>query len=298
MATQEESAKLSNAQRLEALKAILATPLTDAQKRIVLSGLGQVQDRESLKLIEPFLDEAPVQNEAAQAAITVCAVLPCTDMDATSTALKKVVATSTDETTKEAANKALKQVLAVKDYILTWEASGPYFQEGKDYYTLFDMAFPPEQGDGDDAKWRVLPVSADPKSPGIIDLLAAFGGDQRVAYARAWIYSEQKTPVRLEFGSDDGLKVWLNHQVIHANNTYRGLSPNSDRVNATLNAGWNYLLLKVSQLNAGWAFCARVVGPDGQHVEGLKFTADPKSTHQTRKNNASAASQQQAGLKN
>ncbi len=281
LATQEESAKLSNAQRLETLKALLATSLTDAQKRIVLSGLGQIQDRESLKLIEPFLDEPAVQNEAAQAAIAIAAALPCADMEPAGAALKKVIATSTDDATKKSANTTLKHVLSVTDYILAWEISGPYLEDGKDYSTLFDIPFAPENGDGNAAKWRTLGPGADPKSPWIMDLLAAVGGEQRVAYARAWIYSGQKTEARLDVGTDDGVKIWLNHQVVHANNTFRGLSPNSDQIKVTLNAGWNPLLLKVTQLTAGWAFCARVVAPDGQHLEGLKFTADQKIAAQT-----------------
>ena len=42
-----------------------------------------------------------------------------------------------------------------------------------------------------------------------------------------------------------------------------------------LNAGWNPLLLKVTQLNQGWAFCARFRKPDGSHLDGLQFAAEP-----------------------
>ncbi len=126
-----------------------------------------------------------------------------------------------------------------------------------------------------------------------MDLLTVMKGDQRVAYARTWIYSEQSQPVRLEMGSDDGLKVWLNHKVVHAVNTFRGISPGSDKVDVTLNAGWNLVLFKVTQLNAGWAFCARVLSPQGQHIDGLKFTADPNVPRQAHQKDASANSKNQ-----
>ncbi len=38
---------------------------------------------------------------------------------------------------------------------------------------------------------------------------------------------------------------------------------------------WNPLLLKVTQLNQGWAFCARFLKPDGSHLDGLQFAAEP-----------------------
>jgi len=46
-------------------------------------------------------------------------------------------------------------------------------------------------------------------------------------------------------------------------------------VDVTLNAGWNSLLLKVTQLNQGWAFCVRFRKPDGSHLGGLQFSARP-----------------------
>jgi hypothetical protein len=96
-----------------------------------------------------------------------------------------------------------------------------------------------------------------------------------VAYARTWVRSEQRRPARLELGSDDGIKVWLNRRVVHTNNTFRGLQPGSDKLQVTLNAGWNPLLLKVTQLNQGWAFCLRLLRPDGSHMDGLQFAAEP-----------------------
>jgi hypothetical protein len=280
LTTQEDSAKFTDPQRLETMRTILALTLTDAQKRIVLSGLAQVPTRPSLKLIKPLLDEPAVQGEAAQAALKIGTALRFKEREASSAALKKVLATSTDDATKQAAQNALKQIQEVTDYIMSWEVAGPYLQTGKDYSDLFDMVFPPETAEAKGVKWKPIAGGTDENNPWIMDLLTVMVGNQRVAYARAWVYSQQKTQARLDFGSDDGIKVWLNGAVVHNNNTFRGISPNSDQVKVTLNAGWNSLLLKITQLNAGWAFCARVMTPDGQHLDGLKFTADPKVARQ------------------
>ena len=100
-----------------------------------------------------------------------------------------------------------------------------------------------------------------------------FGGEQRVAYARTWIYSPKAQPARFEFGSDDGLKVWLNGDLVHAKNIARGITPNEDKFNVSLREGWNAILIKVTQNNQGWGFCARLVSPDGAPLEGIRSQA-------------------------
>ncbi|HVV01183.1 MAG TPA: hypothetical protein VHH88_07445, partial [Verrucomicrobiae bacterium] len=77
-------------------------------------------------------------------------------------------------------------------------------------------------------------------------------------------------PARLELGSDDGIKVWLNGKPVLANNTARPLRIGSDKVDIGLKKGWNELLLKVTQNTQGWEFCARLVQPDGGHLSGIR----------------------------
>jgi hypothetical protein len=66
------------------------------------------------------------------------------------------------------------------------------------------------------------------------------------------------------------VKVWLNDKQIYALNTARPLTPSSDKIDVTLHSGWNRLLLKITQNNLGWEFCARFVKPDGTHLAGLQ----------------------------
>src|SRR5207245_847012 len=109
--------------------------------------------------------------------------------------------------------------------------------------------------------WPAVLLSPDAARPGAVDLLKVLGGEQCVAYARTQIYSAQEQPALLEIGSDDGVKVWLNSEVVHANNVARALQPDSDKIQVHLKAGWNRLLLKITQNNQGWAFCARLRKP-------------------------------------
>jgi hypothetical protein len=46
-------------------------------------------------------------------------------------------------------------------------------------------------------------------------------------------------------------------------------------VNVDLKAGWNELLMKVTQNNLGWEFSARLTKPDGSRLDGLRFSGEP-----------------------
>jgi HEAT repeat protein len=274
LTTQEETIKLPVKDQVEPLKTILATTLSADQKRVVLAGLAEIPDPAALALAEPMLDEAATQLEAAKAVTKIASALPYAQSEAAASGLKKVVATTTDADVRKAAETALKEIQSGADYITVWQMAGPYLQNGKDYKDLFDIAFPPETADAQGVKWQAMPPGPDAKRPWVMDLLKALGGEQRVAYARTWVHSDQQQPAQLELGTDDGVKVWLNGKVVHAINTFRGIQPGSDKVNVTLNAGWNPLLLKVTQLNQDWAFCARFRKPDGSHLDGLQFAAE------------------------
>jgi HEAT repeat protein len=274
LTTQEETIKLSVKERIEPLKTILATTLSAEQKRVVLAGLAEIPDAAALQLAEPMLDDAAIQLEAAKAVTKIASVLPYSQAGAAASSLKKIVATTTDPDARKTAEIALKDIQSGADYITAWKIAGPYIQAGKECKDLFDIPFPPEITNARGVKWQTISPGADPKRPWVMDLLRALGGEQRVAYARTWVYSDQPQPARLELGTDDGVKVWLNRKVVHANNALRGLTPDEDKVNVALNHGWNALLLKVTQFNQGWAFCARFRKPDGSPLDGLQFAAE------------------------
>ncbi|HUT25275.1 MAG TPA: DUF1080 domain-containing protein [Sumerlaeia bacterium] len=107
--------------------------------------------------------------------------------------------------------------------------------------------------------------------PWIIDIGRALGGGQDcVAYLRCAIVSPAESDAILELGSDDGAKVWLNGEVVLAQNVMRGLQPGQDKVPVKLKGGENHLVLKVLQGGAGWAACARFRAPGGGEIAGLK----------------------------
>jgi len=273
LATDEASMNVPLATKLNGFDTILSSTLRPEQIRMVLAGLGQIPDTRAIKLAEPFLENEGVKTEAARALLKTAPVIA--DTDTATGALRHVlVAQGIDAETRKAAQSALDVLAARADYLVAWEVSGPYRKAGVDYAGLFDMVFAPEQEASETAKWALVQTANDPAKPGVVDLLKAFGGEQCVAYARSWVFSPKQQEAKLEMGSDDGLKVWVNGTMVHANNVARPLQPGSDKTHVTLKEGWNRLMIKVTQNNLGWEFCLRFLNPDGSRLAGLRAAVE------------------------
>ena len=251
--------------------AVLATTKRADARKLVLAGLADVAHPEALALAMTQLDEAAVRAEAASAAVKIARAIMGTDRKAARGAMEKVLALLKNGPVAAEARQIIQQIDKFADSITAWRVAGPYSQEGKRYDQLFHIAFEPEKPDAKGVEWRMLPAGTDPKRPWILDLLKAIGGAQRVAYALTWVHSEEAQPARLELGSDDGIKAWLNGKLVHANNVARAAKPYTDRANVTLQAGWNPLLLKITQNDSPWEFCARICRRDGKPLRTIRF---------------------------
>ena len=91
-----------------------------------------------------------------------------------------------------------------------------------------------------------------------------------MAYVLTWVHSAKARPARLELGTDDGVKAWLNSKLVHANNVARAAMPYTDKADVTLKAGWNPLLLKITQNEIPWEFCARLCRRDGKPLDDIR----------------------------
>jgi WD40 repeat protein len=150
------------------------------------------------------------------------------------------------------------------------------------YPHAFKASFPPEaQLDPS----RPIPAMADAKSTlralpgwrgevtdatGYLDLAACFDGREHIsAYALAYVYSKTEQEVVLLVGSDDGIRLWLNGELIHANPAVRHAAPDQDRMLAKLRRGWNTVL-------------AKVVNDTGKHGLFMRLSADPRELAEAR----------------
>ena len=127
---------------------------------------------------------------------------------------------------------------------------------------MFDTVFAPEK-DGEEVQWRSMPVCDDASQPWLMDLDRAIGGNDRVAYAKTVLVAPDAIDAVLEIGSDDGVKVWLNGELVHANHAIRPVTLGEDKARVRLEKGDNSVLMKITQAGGGWGFCLRVTHPDG-----------------------------------
>lgn len=97
---------------------------------------------------------------------------------------------------------------------------------------------------------------------GRVNFAEIYGERQNaVAYALTYIYAKKQTRTLLRLGSDDGIRVFLNGRSIFENPTQRSASPDQDRVEITLEEGWNQLLLKVANGSAQWEAYVSIDAP-------------------------------------
>ena len=240
-------------------------------KKLLLGSLGAAEPLAAIKLVEPCLQNEQLRAEAALAAIQIADRLRQQDPARAKAIANEALAVTTDPGLLQKGREVINQLEQFEGYILVWFACGPYREKNKDAHALFDLVLPPERPDAAGVKWSRLTKGVGTWDINLAEALG--GGDDVVAYARTRVWSPRPQPVQLEFGSDDGIKAWLNDAVVNANNTERSLGPRQDMVKATLKEGWNVLLLKITNRSGNWGFCCRIRQPDGAALDGLKIEA-------------------------
>jgi len=243
----------------------------DAQeKKRVLSGLASAKSVAALNMAAQYLDDLPLHLGAESATVQIAQGVYGSDPARTKEVLAKVIGATKQDAVRQQAQEILNQIERFDDYIVVWQVSGPYtkdVQAGE----LFDAPFAPEQ-EGQEAQWKAMPVGTTPESPWLIepDKVEGLKGDNRVAYFRTRLSSPKEQKARIELGSDDGVKVWINGQLVHQNNAERPVQPGQDKADVTLKEGVNLVLVKLTQGGGQWAMCVRFRSPDGGKLEGLK----------------------------
>jgi len=249
------------------------------EKRLILAGVAALTDPRALDYLAPYLRDGELRDEAASAMLNVAnALLPGGWAPARS-AVVAVIDSVQNEELLARADELLSQIGQYEDYLTAWQVAGPFNAAGRSGRELLDVPFPPEEPDASAYSWKAQPMADGGDDFWLVNLNRSAASDNAAAYLRTFVWSRQVQPIRVELGSDDGLKVWLNGEVIHSNNALRGCVPKQDLVAATLKSGWNCLLLKVTNVGGGFAAVARLRAPDGGHVNGLKIQARPPDEH-------------------
>jgi hypothetical protein len=114
-----------------------------------------------------------------------------------------------------------------------------------------------------------------------IDLLHAFGlpfqDAAGVAYAVCWVHCEKADPsILLAAGADNGIKVWINRQIVLSNPSRREGEPANEAKRIKLSAAWNEVLVKVDNKFGRWGFHLELGDPEtGRSMKGISFRLAP-----------------------
>ncbi len=261
------------AETLSMLEEAMTLAERPEEKRLVLAGIADVPHLDALRMVEPYVSEEALCDEAAIAMLSVAQAVSAEHRDEALAAIDRVRAVTADsDAVRKKADQVVEHIERFDSYSTTWVIAGPHTEQGKNNIQLFDVPFGPELL-GAEVEWRAL-EQTNRGEPWRFDLAKAVGGSNRCVYAKTMVWSDGEQPARLEIGSDDGVKVWLNGKVVHAANVNRGLTVAEDKVDVTLSAGWNEVLLKVMQGGGDWGFACGVRAPDGGKLDGIKFKAE------------------------
>lgn len=264
------------AQRLDALNEAMRLARRADDRRVVIGAVADVPSVDALQFSLDRLADSELREEAAVAAAKLAralAVSAPTDVASALDALGRA----------ELSERAAGQVRDVREFLSqragfigAWVCAGPYSQEGQKGPALVDFAFAPEPGGAGGTngavEWKPLNCSS-PDDPFLFDLTKLDTQGDRCVYVRSIIIAPTDTPARLELGSDDGVKVWLNGQVVHRSDGQRPVTIGQDKIDVTLKRGENTLLLKIQQGGGGWGFICAVRDREEKPIAGLTFSA-------------------------
>jgi HEAT repeat protein len=220
------------------------------EKKLVLACLAKSGDPGATELVRNMT--GPMPDEAKKAAQTLRV-------------------NSKNETIKKQAGAIIRLVDKFDDYIMAWQVSGPY---SKPFANTFETAFGPENDGTEHVLWKTLPISQRSNRPWMFNLAAALGGRNKAGYVRTWVHSDRQQAARIDFGTDDGNKLWFNGRLVHQDAAGGEAVPGEHKVPVTLRKGWNALLLKVTQDTGPWQFCLAIRKPNGDKLEDLRIQAD------------------------
>ena len=163
---------------------------------------------------------------------------------------------------------------AVRRFIREWNLVGPF--EAADLDDL-PTVYPPETEatpaksykgkNGGTVGWRTF-RAGESGYVRLDDLIRP--NEQAIAYGLAYVLSPDNRDATLFVGSDDGVRVWINGEIVHTNPVYRAAEPDLDLVPIRLKKGWNKVLVKDLQGAGGWGFYVRIADPEGALRYALK----------------------------
>jgi len=175
-------------------------------------------------------------------------------------------------------------------YVVDWLICGPFPNEkAEPVYTGWSTDYLEDLG----GETEVRPVAGQGvkkgryvkkweayRSPDVkVDLLLAFYDDfllgrstkeYIVGYAACYVKSDKTREVMVKVGSDDGYKLWVNHELVSAQYVRRGWRPDEESYRVKLKQGHNLVMVKVDQNLGGYDLSMRLTDVLGKRVDGVE----------------------------
>ena len=264
------------AEKIQLLQGLLIAAHRSEDRKLVLAGMAEVGDVIALKTLLTYLDDENLREDAASSAVVSGRNLGVLAGSALKPSMQKVIDTAK---TADTVQKA-KEVLANADRVSRgWRVLGP-FPFGT---TGFDKEYGPEKNldfnkgytgtaNGQTARWKFAKV--DPN--GYVNLLPQFDPNQDVViYAAVYVKSPEARKAIFSMGSDDGIRAWLNGKDVWKNPATRPATPGEDKAPVNLNAGWNAVLLKITQVAGDWGYYFDILDANSQPLTDITYAAVP-----------------------
>ena len=163
----------------------------------------------------------------------------------------------------------------LRRWAMDWNVVGPFASPkagggGKEISPALDSALGPEKNPDVKAsyaglgrsplRWRRVTAAAD----GRVYLTRIYKpSDWVLAYGEAFLFSPTARRVQLLLGADDGHVMWVNGAKVSVRQGRHTSDPDDVAVPVDLRKGWNRVLVKVANLDGGWAFQLRAADPEG-----------------------------------
>ncbi|MBN2449729.1 MAG: ThuA domain-containing protein [Lentisphaeria bacterium] len=240
----------------------------------VLAGLGNLADPGAVDLAVELANREELRAAAVAAAVSAAARVPRGRAARTAASLRRLLDLPLDDATRGRIIEAMRGPDVEEGWLVDWQLCGPFGETAVAPEKLFEEVFPPES-DPDSVSWVPVQAGKDAKAGWVVNLEKVLGGTNRVAYVRTHVHVPDPTKATLELGSDDGVKVWLNGALVHRNDARRAVKPAADKADVTFQAGWNSLLVKVTQIGGHWGMCARIRPAKGTPLPELLIQPEP-----------------------
>ncbi len=169
---------------------------------------------------------------------------------------------------------AALHVVPVRRWAREWHVVGPFpnpQQPGTEISPAIDSVYGPELDpdlaaeyagalEGRIVRWQLAEAGDD----GRLRLNSIFAtNDWVAAYAQTFLYSPDSREATLLLGADDAHVLWVNGERLSERQGRHISVPDELEIPVRLRAGWNRVLLKVADLDGGWAVMVRASDQSG-----------------------------------